>query len=65
MLAAEPGDSPQSRHKVHAAAAVSADYILVLDDLSRAGQGSDLTQLRQRVQSIRDRLRVADGTGQR
>lgn len=65
MLDAEPGDSRRSRRNVHAAAAVSADYILVLDDLSNSVQGSDLTPLRRRVQSIRDRLQVTDGSGQR
>jgi len=65
MLDAEPGDSRQSRRNVHAAAAVSADYIMVLDDLSNSVPGADLTSLRQRVQSIRERLQVAAGDGQR
>jgi hypothetical protein len=65
MLDAEPGDSRQSQRKVHAASAVSADYILVLDDLSNSVQGSDLTSLRQRVQSISDRLQLDDGSRQR
>lgn len=65
MLDAEPSGSRRSRRNVHAAAAVSADYISVLDDLSNSPQGSDLAPLRQRVQSIGDRLRVSSDTGHR
>ena len=63
MLDAEPSGSKRSQRTVHAAAAVSVDYISVLDDLSNSTRGSDLTPLRQRLQSIRDRLQVGDGIG--
>ena len=56
MLDAElEGDTPTST-RTHAAAAVSADYILLLDELSEAPMGSDLTGLRRRVIGIRARL---------
>jgi len=65
MLDAEPTADTLATTRTHAAAAVSADYILLLDELSEAPMGSDLTGLRRRIFGIRAKLTSDKASGRK
>jgi len=65
MLDAEPTGDTLATTRTHAAAAVSADYILLLDELSEAPMGSDLTGLRRRIFGIRAKLTSDKASGRK
>lgn len=59
LLDADPNGRPDAQRRVRAAAAVSTEYIAVLDELSNAGTGTDLAGIRRRVAAIRAELSSA------
>ena len=65
MLDAGPTGDTLATTRTHAAAAVSADYILLLDELSEAPMGSDLTGLRRRIFGIRAKLTSDKASGRK